>query len=117
MSTVKMVHEIDGIFMKMIKIAQRTMTKEQLKLVFDKPNHRGNTVLFNASWTSDYITNFLITEFNISCESINLYFANPSFIFRNTVWGLLKNGCNPFVEPYIKLSVWVSTLYIYIKLV
>ena len=36
MSTVKMVHEIDGIFMKLIKIAQQTMTKEQLKTVLDK---------------------------------------------------------------------------------
>ena len=70
----------------------------KVNLDFKQPNQFGNTVLFNASWTSDYITNFLIHEFNLSCESINLYFANPSFIFKNTVSGLLKNGCNPFAR-------------------
>lgn len=42
MSTVKMVHEIDGIFMKLIKIAQQTMTKEQLKTVLDKAESKKN---------------------------------------------------------------------------
>lgn len=111
-SAVTMAQGIDNIVLSLLKMALKQMSKAQLTLVLDQPNTFGNTLLYNASWTSDYITNLLVTEYNVSCQPINLFFSTPSFIFKNIAHLLLENGCNPFVVPNIKFIVMVTNAVI-----